>query len=124
MKSNTLTLLTAAAMTGTTVVESAPIPVEQIFGYAVQAVWTGTPNGSLVLQASCDAPLRDNQATNGGPDEVINWTEIAGSSYAIVGAPGNYMWNVSDAFYRYFRLVYTNTSGVGSLSVKAVVKGI
>jgi hypothetical protein len=124
MKSNTIVLLTNAAMTGTTTVESAPIPLEQIFGYAVQAVWTGTPNGSLKLQASCDAPGRDNQTSNGGPDDVTNWTDIAGSTLAITGVAGNYMYNVTDAFYRYFRVVYTNTSGVGSLSVKAVVKGV
>ena len=124
MKSNTLQLISAGVMTGTAVVESAPIPLEQIFGYAVQAVWTGTPNGSIKLQASCDNPGRDNQASNGGPDEVTNWTDIASSSYAITGSAGNYMWNVSDAYYRYFRVVYTNTSSVGVLNVKAVVKGI
>lgn len=123
MRSNTITVLADAVMTGTSVVESQAIPLEQIFGYAMQAVWTGTPNGTLKLQASSDAPARGG-TSDGTPDEIANWSDITSSSVAITGSAGNYMWNVDAAFYRWVRLVYTNTSGVGVLNVKVSVKGV
>src|SRR4051812_6788350 len=116
MKQNTITLLTNAVMTGTTEVDSPTIPCDQLWGFAIQAVWTGTPNGTLKLQASCDAPLLTSQTSN-GTSNVTNWTDIADSSVVIAGAAGNYMWNVTVAGYRFVRLVYVNTSSTGVLNV-------
>ena len=124
MKSNTIQIITNGAMTGTAVINSTPVPLDQIFGYAVQAIWTGTPNGTLKLQASCDAPLNTTQTSNGGPDAVTNWTDIADSSDMISGSAGSYMWNVDGAYYRYVRVVYVNTSSTGVLNVQITVKGI
>ncbi len=124
MRSNTLSLLKNAVMTGTSEVDSSPITIDQIFGYAVQAIWTGTPNGTMLLQASCDAPARETQTSNGGPDVVTNWSDITGTSITIAGSSGNFMWNLDGTFYRYFRLKYVNTSGTGSLTVNAVLKGV
>lgn len=124
MKSNTIVLLTNAAMTGTSTVVSAPIPLDQIFGYAVQAVWTGTPNGTLILQASCDVPATQPQTSNGGPYSITNWTPIDGASTTIAGSSGNFMFNVDGAYYRWVQLSYTNTSSTGSLSALMFVKGI
>ncbi len=123
MKCNTITLLSGSSMTGTTTVNSAPIELDQIYGYAIQAAWTGTPNGTIKLQGSCDAPARQTQTSNGGPDSVTVWTDIADSSQNISGSAGNYMWNVNGAFYRFVRLTYTNSSSTGTLSANIVLKG-
>lgn len=125
MKSNTITMNISGsgAMTGTTTIVSDPVPLEQIYGFAVQAIYTGTPVGTFSLQASSDAPARTPQTSNGGPDTVTNWATIVGSTQAISGA-GNFMWNVSGGFYRYVRLVYTNTSGTGTLTAELSVKGV
>lgn len=123
MKANTIAVLTNSEMTGTTVVNSAAIPVDQLWGFAIQAAWTGTPTGTIKLQASCDAPDRTNQ-TSSGSATVANWTDIADSSYAIAGAEGTYMWNVTSASYRFVRVVYTNASGDGVLDVTMCAKGV
>lgn len=123
MKNNTITLVTNGSMTGTTTINSPAIPVDQAWGYAVHAVWTGTPTGTLKLQASCDAPLLTNQ-TSSGVTTVTNWTDITSSSVAVAGAAGDYMWNVTTGSYRFFRLVYTNISGTGTLNALTNVKGV
>ena len=123
MKSNTITMITGASMTGTVTVNSNPINLDQIYGYAVQVVWSGNPTGSFKLQASCDAPTSTNQTANGGPDGIVNWSDITGTAQAVAGSAGNFMWNQNGAFYRYVRLVYTNSAGVGSFSANVVIKG-
>lgn len=80
----------------------------QIYGYAVQIMVTGTPNGTFKLQASCD-PF-NNQ------DLVTNWTDVANSSYTM-SAAGTYMWNVTDVMYNWMRLVYTDASGGTSTAI-------
>ena len=124
MKANTSQLNFAnAVMTGTTTIVSDPIPLDQIYGFAIQAIYTGTPIGSIKLQASSDAPLHTSQTSNGGPDVVTNWVDIANSQYTIAGT-GQYMWNYNGAFFRYVRIVYTNTSGVGHLAAEICIKGV
>ncbi len=120
MKSNVISLVSAGAMTGATTINSSAIPLEQIYGYAIQAVWTGTPNGTIKLQASCDVPAQ-TPTTAGVP---TNWTDIADTSTSIAGTSGNQLWNVNGCFYRYVRLTYTNTSSTGSLSALMSVKGV
>lgn len=123
MKSNVSQILAAAAMTGTSVVNSNPIRLDQIYGFAIQAFWTGSPTGTLKLQASCDSPPNHSQVSNGGPDTVTHWDDIVNSSYAIAGTSGTYTWNFNGAFFNYVRLVYTNASGTGSLSAEICLKG-
>lgn len=125
MKANVITLNISASgvMTGTNTITSDPIRVDQIYGYAIQAVYTGTPVGTLSLQASCDAPGRTTQVSNGGPDSVTNWSTVTNSSTAVSGA-GSFMWNVIGGFYNYVRLVYTNTSSTGVLTAKISEKGV
>lgn len=124
MKCNTIQMITNGSMTGTAEIDSSPIPLEQIYGFAIQAIWTGTPNGTIKLQASSDAPSRETQQSNGGPDTVTNWTDVANSSVSITGSAGNYMWNFNGAFYRYVRVVYVNSSSTGTLNVEMCVKGV
>lgn len=107
-------------MTDNSTLNSTIIPLEQAFGCAIQAVWTGTPNGTIKLQASCDLPVNN---IGQGSQTVTNWTDIANTPQVIAGSSGNFMWNITSAMYRYVRLTYTNTSGSGTLNAVMCVKG-
>lgn len=124
MKSNIITIVMSSnTMTDTNVLTSNPIRIDQIYGFAVQVVFTGTPVGTFKLQGSCDSTSRQTQVSNGGPDTVANWTDIADSSQSVSGA-GSSMYNVVGAMYNYVRLVYTNTSSTGTItSAKISPKG-
>jgi hypothetical protein len=102
-------------------ITSAPYNVQQIYGVAIQAVFTGTPTGTFKLQASADPatsynPAGAGQAGMAGSNNPTNWSDIEDSSYT-VSAAGNYVWNVFDIMYTYIRLVYTDTSGGTSTAV-------
>lgn len=75
---------------------------------SVQAVWTGTPTGSLQLQKSNDQ---------------TNWFND-GAAVAVSGAAGSNWWGISDAHAMYYRVVYTATSGAGALSLAFATKGV
>ena len=123
MKSNTIQMvLSSSSLAGN--ITSNPIPLDQIYGFAIQAVWTGVPTGTLKLQASSDSPSRQTQTSLGGPDVITNWTDVANSSVALTGSSGNYMWNFTSCMFRYVRLVYTSTSGTGSITAEISAKGV
>ena len=77
-------------------------------GYAIQAVWTGTPTGTLKLQAT----------VNG-----TDWSDIAGTSTSLTGSASSWLWNVTDILYESVRLVYTASSGTGTLNAYISKKG-
>lgn len=86
-----------------------PLDLEQIFGYSIQANYSGVPAGSLKLEAS-----NDN----------VNWTDIPGTAFTVAG-PGSFLWNVSSSNYLYVRLVWTASGGsTGTLTGLAFVRGI
>lgn len=125
MKNNTivLTISSSGAMASTNTITSNAIPVDQLWGFAIQAVWTGTPTGTIKLQASSDSPVGDNAIAD--PSSTItNWSDISNSSYSITGAAGNYMWNFSGCGFRFVRVSYTNASGSGTLTAKLSAKGV
>lgn len=101
---------------------SGPTDLVPMWGYAIQGVFTGTPAGTIKLQASCDAPPQ-NQF--GGPVPT-NWSDISGSSQAISGA-GDWLPNVVSVYYNWVRVVFTPTtpsSNPGTLNVRINCKGI
>ncbi len=85
----------------------------------IQAVFTGTPNGTFKLQVST-THKEDNQ---GNILTAGTWTDYTGSSQAIVAA-GDFAWNLSTTPYPYVRLVYTRSSGTGTLNVTINGKGV
>ena len=91
--------------------------LKRMWGFAIQAVWTGTPTGTFKIQVSAD-PFYEG-APGQNPTEPINWTDLIDSPYA-VSAAGNYMWNVFDTAFNWARLVYTDGSGGTSTAVLTV----
>lgn len=83
--------------------------------YSIQCVWTGTPVGFLKLQISNDPPVYTTP--------VVNWSDYTGTTTATGGAAGNFMYNVFPGAYCWVRVVYTSTSGAGSLLINVTGKG-
>lgn len=111
-KTNIITAGTVLNATRT----SPAMQVINMWGFAIQVVFTGTPTGTFKLQASADPLLVNNPIAYPPP---TNWTDIADSSHAVVAA-GDYMWDVFDVTFNFVRLVYTDTSGGASTAVLTV----
>jgi len=76
-------------------------------GFSVYAKWTGSPVGIIKLQISVDG---------------INFVDYSGSQTAVNGA-GDALWEITTAFYNKIQVVYTFTSGSGTLNVQINGKG-
>jgi hypothetical protein len=117
------TLLDSGAVTLNTDWESRPIYLGHIAQYAIQIVFTGTPEGIFKLQCSNDSVTAgatlSSQASN-----VVNWTDITGSE-SMVSEDGNITWNAENVGYAWVRVVYSFDTSTGTLtSAVANLKGI
>lgn len=97
-----------------TTVNSTAMQLYNMFGYAIQIVFTGTPTGSFKLQAS-----NDQVSFPTGTWVPTNWTDVTNSSQSVAAA-GSVMWNVSDVMYNWVRVVYTDTSSGSSTAIITV----
>ena len=80
------------------------------FVFSIQVVISGTPTGSLKLQASCDA------AFSGVPGLPTVWTDVANSSTNVTAA-GSVIWSITEPGYNWVRVVYTDTSSGSSTAI-------
>jgi hypothetical protein len=94
--------------------------LDHLEGYSITASVTGSPTGTLKLQASNNAfnPGRVDLTENS--DAV--WVDVTGSSQA-VSASGSFMWNTSSAYYRAVRVVWTRSGGSGATNLYYHAKG-
>lgn len=99
-------------------VTGAHVPLKNMFMYSIVAIITGTPTGTLKLQASNDPETNDTVPLSDNPP--VNWVDVANSSFS-VSAAGNTMWNVTDVAYNYVRVIYTDSSGATSTAIMTVV---
>lgn len=96
------------------------VPLKSIFMYTIAAIITGTPTGTLKLQASND-PETDDTKPDGTPFPVpTHWVDVADSTFAVSTA-GETMWNVRYIGYNYVRVVYTDGSGGTSTATMTVI---
>lgn len=100
------TVIDAVSMAAT--INSDGIDLQGMRHYSFHAVYTGSPNGTLKLQVSNDKVSQ--------PSLVSNWSDYTGSSTTIAAA-GNTFYKVERDGERWARLVFTFSSGTGSLSV-------
>ncbi len=100
-------------------ITSAPQQLTEMAMACIQAVFTGTPNGTFKLQVS----TTHKQDAQGNIITEGTWTDYTGSSQAIVAA-GDFAWNLSTTPYPFVRLVYTRSSGTGTLNVTINGKGV
>lgn len=101
-----------------------PVWLGHIAQYALQLVFTGSPVGTFKLQASNDVGHIDSAGSSMQVSGITNWTDVTGSAVA-VSAAGNVMWNAENVGYTWVRVVWTYTSGSGSLtSARTYMKGV
>ena len=103
---------------------SAYVPLKSIVLYTISANITGTPSGSIYLEASADPETNDSVPLSTAPP--TNWAVIADSAFT-VSAAGVSMWNVQAVGYNYVRVVYVDGSGGTSAATMDIVfngKGI
>lgn len=88
-------------------ITSSMVDLSKTDGYSVYAKWTGSPVGVIELRASLDG---------------INFVPISGSA-TNVNSAGDALWEITTAFYDKIIVVYTATSGTGTLNVQINGKG-
>ena len=101
---------------------SSPQSLQHVYTYSIQIVITGTPTGTVKLQASADPVDQIDLAF----EPPVNWTDIANTSTS-VSAAGSVLWNQADVGYNWVRIVYTDSSsGSSTATMTAIVntKGI
>lgn len=106
---------------------STGIYLNQTIIVSLQAIWTGvTAAGTVKIQVSNDnvrpVQFSDNGSAGDVAANVVNWSDYSGTSQTVAGA-GSFAWTFSDFGFAWIRLVFTRTSGTGSLTVNAWVKG-
>lgn len=94
------------------------------YAYSMQVTWSGgaAPVGTFKLQGS-------NDAGDNGPGQGVSapthFTDITNSPQVISGTPGSILYDVTECSYRWVRLVYTATSGSGTIASAVMnVKGV
>lgn len=120
IKNDDLTLSSTDMTTAT--ITSNPIWLGHIVNYSIQLVYTGTPNGAFKLQGSNDEGAKTNDIEN---VNITNWSDIPSTTVNVTSAGSN-IYNITDAGYRWVRLVWTDsTSGASTItSARYNVKGI
>lgn len=111
-----LNIIPASTVMNTTI-NSLAMQLENMFGFAIQIVFTGTPTGSFKLQASCD-PVPNPSLTVGSNGVVTyvpsHWSDVSGSSISVAAA-GDVFWNyANNVNWTYVRVQYTDNSGGAS----------
>jgi len=99
------------------------IQLKNIYTYSMAAIITGTPTGTLQIQASNDPETNDTQYNSTGlPPSVAptNWVTIANSTFSVASA-GETMWNVNAVGYNYVRVQYIDASGGSSTATMTII---
>jgi len=112
------------------------VQLKNIYTYTMAAIITGTPTGTVQIQASNDPETNDTQVntnysagqnpTNPPSTAPVNWVTIANSSFP-VSSSGETMWNVNFVGYNYVRVQYIDASGGTSTATMNIIfngKGI
>lgn len=100
---------------------SDPVSLDRFTAFAIQAANAGAPVGSVKLQASNDAGYVNQAVGPASAQGITNWVDIASSAQSIVAGTPNF-WNDVYAAYKWARVVYTATSGTGTMSISAMCK--
>lgn len=105
-------------------ITSEPIWLAHICNYSIQLVFAGAPQGEFKLQLSNDFGNAQAAQEDNRDFQITHWTDITGSEQAILAA-GNHTWQVQNAGYRWVRVIWTFSSGTGTLSsARFNVKGV
>lgn len=119
MRFTEVKILTNADMSQASI-HSNGVQLQQGVNLSIQAVWTGAPVGTLIVQVSDDivapSPGADPAAN------VVNWSKYTGSDATVNGA-GDIMWVDRNSGYQWIRILYAKISGTGTLNATFSGKG-
>jgi hypothetical protein len=105
-------------------VTSEPIFLGHIPDYSIQIFFTGTHGGNFKLQVSNDKGNPQAALEVNVDYEITHWTDVADSAFTVAAA-GDVFWDVQNSGARWVRVVWTQTSGSGTItSAKANGKGV
>lgn len=94
-------------------ITSSVTSIKRLDNIGIQLNWTGTPTGTFQVQISADY-AQDNQ---GKITNVGNWIPLVLSpAPAASGSAGNAYVDINQISAPWIRVVYTKTSGVGTLN--------
>ena len=105
---------TLSAANAATTQNATPSDMSTMVAISAQAILTGSPVGTLTFQASNDLTYNGQTQTN--------WTTIPNTSVAVNSA-GTYLLPKIDSCYQWVRVVYTATSGTGTVTVNVKALG-
>ena len=107
IEKGTLTLSSSGDMAQATT--SGTIATEHVGALCIQAAWSGSsPVGVLKLKGSVDN---------------VTFTDIASQSQNVSGSTGNLIYDLGTCSFPYVQVLYTKTSGTGTLAVTFYGKG-
>jgi hypothetical protein len=96
-----------------------PILLDQIFGYSFHVTTSGdTEAGTFLLQVS-------DEDCQGNPERIpeSSWIDYPGASQ-VIAAGDDVMFEISNVFHLWVRLVWESSSGSGTCNVSFVSKGV
>ena len=116
-----ISLVSAGNMSGN--ITSGAINIQFLDCVSMQLSFTGTPTGTFAVQGSLDY-----YASPADPDTVLvpgTWTSLTLSPSPVAsGAADNILIDMYGLSFPYIRLVYTATSGSGTLTANVSGKSI
>ena len=87
----------------------------------IQLSWTGTPVGTFAVQIS----INHAQDASGNVTVAGDWVTLTLSpSIAAAGTPDSAIIDLNQMSASYIRVVYTRTSGTGTLNAYITAKGV
>lgn len=93
-----------------------PLDVRWTPAAAIQLAWTGSPVGTLQLQGTTGQPSTSNSShTNTWPGP---WTPMGSPvSLPLTGSGTSYIWDIVSTGLSAVQIVYTRTSGTGTVTL-------
>ena len=111
-------LVSAGDMTQATVT-SQVVNIQPMDNIGIQVnITAGSPSGTFDVQISADHVEQNGQVITAG-----NWISL-GTPYTatiVSGSPANIYWDITEISSQYIRLLYTKSSGTGTVTFDAFI---
>lgn len=118
MRPSNILALDAVAVSSTTAYPSAAIECQQLLAVSAHCVSTSTATGAFKLQASNDP--KTNLATNNVP---TNWFDIPSATTNVTAASSTGI-PKTELCYEWIRVVYTNATNSGAVTIRLKFLGL
>lgn len=105
-------IITAGDMS-TASITSAISNIQYLDNISLQLIWTGSPVGTFAVQGSLD----HSQDSLGNVTNAGTWDGLTlNPAPAAIGSAGHILLDLNELSFPWIRVVYTKTSGTGSLT--------